>query len=177
MSAHHTPEVRLDSMGRVRRLRPLSERFAAKWVPNHDTGCHEWTGARMPSGHGQIALRGRRPVILAHRAAWLLAHGSIPPGMCVCHRCDNPRCVNVAHLFLGTQADNMADCRAKGRATLPPRMRGANHPRVKLTEDGVREIRVRLARGDRLTDIATDYGVVPTTIAWIRDGEHWRSVQ
>lgn len=63
--------------------------------------------------------------LIAHRIAWELTRGPIPAGLNVCHRCDNPRCVNPAHLFLGTQLDNVADAIAKGRLTGRPRKLGA----------------------------------------------------
>lgn len=75
--------------------------------------CHEWMGHRHRKGHGMRYHDGK--MRYAHRVAWELAHGPIPPGMCVCHRCDNPRCVRVEHLFLGTVADNNRDMFSKGR--------------------------------------------------------------
>lgn len=82
------------------------------------TGCWEWQGARRGTqggrlGYGQAIHEGK--AWGAHRLAWHLTQGDIPPGMCVCHMCDNPICINPAHLFLGTMADNMRDKRNKGR--------------------------------------------------------------
>lgn len=83
--------------------------------PHH---CWIWRGAvTAPMGYGNVKVDGRN--IGAHRRAWELAHGPIPEGMFVLHRCDNPPCVNPAHLFLGTHADNMADMKAKGRVRKP----------------------------------------------------------
>jgi HNH endonuclease len=77
-----------------------------------ESPCIEWTKFRL-RGYGLQKFRGKTR--LAHRVAWMLANGEIPDGLCVLHRCDNPPCVNVDHLFLGTHADNVADKMAKGR--------------------------------------------------------------
>src|SRR5687768_11109897 len=76
-------------------------------------GCWLWTARRNKLGHGMFAPDGR--MVLAHRFAWLSAHGAIPAGMLVCHHCDVPACVNPTHLFLGSHLDNMRDMYAKGR--------------------------------------------------------------
>lgn len=90
----------------------LVERFTVK-VDRQD-GCHEWKGARSGGGYGYMKVDGK--VVTAHRIAWLIHKGSIPHNMEVCHSCDNPGCVNVQHLWVGTHADNMKDMAGKGRA-------------------------------------------------------------
>ena len=79
-----------------------------------DSGCWEWTGCRLPTGYGHIGFYQNRNCG-THRVAWILTHGDIPKGLCVCHKCDNPPCINPDHLFLGTRADNVHDRDAKGR--------------------------------------------------------------
>src|ERR1043166_7633701 len=76
-------------------------------------GCWIWQGAKTTLGYGQVCINYK--LIYAHRLVWELTVGPIPKGMNVLHRCDNPPCVNPLHLFLGTQMDNVLDCRKKGR--------------------------------------------------------------
>jgi hypothetical protein len=78
-----------------------------------DSGCILWDGTRVSSGYGQISIANRMRRV--HRVVWELNRGPIPPGMSVCHRCDNPPCINLGHLFLGSHLDNMKDRDAKGR--------------------------------------------------------------
>jgi hypothetical protein len=90
----------------------LADRFARRLKENED-GCLEFQGCLAPNGYGQIWAFGR--VMGAHRAMWTLILGPVPDGLLVLHRCDNRKCCNVEHLFLGTAADNTADMLAKGR--------------------------------------------------------------
>jgi hypothetical protein len=95
---------------------PLAERLAARTVPG-ENGCQNIQGCKVgPNGYGQIMRDSKsRKLAYAHIVAWELAFGVIPTGQKVLHRCDNPRCVNASHLFLGTQADNVQDSIRKGR--------------------------------------------------------------
>lgn len=97
--------------------KPLADRFWAKVQKAGPDDCWPWLASRMPKGYGKLGIASTTPK-LAHRVSWELHYGPIPEGLFVCHRCDNPPCVNPAHLFLGTCTDNLRDMVAKGRFTL-----------------------------------------------------------
>lgn len=94
----------------------IEERFWSKVLMIPFSECWLWTGWHDADGYGKLAIPSpSRSQLLAHRVSWEIHHGPIPAGKCVLHRCDTPSCINPAHLFLGTQADNMRDMHAKGR--------------------------------------------------------------
>jgi hypothetical protein len=94
-------------------------------VAKTQEGCWEWQGRRGAKGYGVFVWDTGKPV-LAHRASYTIARGSIPAGLFVCHHCDNPKCVRPDHLFVGTNADNMKDGYTKGRVR-PPVGKGGWH--------------------------------------------------
>lgn len=97
----------------------LRDRFDDKWTPEPNTGCWLWLAAGGRGGYGVIKLPHSKKNSSAHRVAFELYVGPVPPGMCVLHRCDTRACVNPAHLFLGTYEDNAHDMIRKGRAIRP----------------------------------------------------------
>lgn len=92
-------------------------RFEQRYVTVPEAGCWLWIGRAKPKGYGRIGI-GRNKQFAAHRVSWELFRGEIPAGMCVCHKCDTPSCVNPDHLFLGTHADNAGDRQRKGRGAI-----------------------------------------------------------
>lgn len=144
---------------------------------SEDSDCWIWTGFRQkrPGGelsYGSISIDGR--AILAHRFSWLVAHGSLPP--VVCHRCDNVACVRPDHLFGGTQADNLADMRAKGRHYINKFKPGADHPQAKMTAEQVAEIRkLRADTGMSCAKIGQRFGLDGSTVHDIVTGRSWKA--
>lgn len=151
-------------------MKPLEQRLREKTDVRGESDCWLWRGHRHPSGHGQIG-RGRRAdgLTYTHIAAWEIASGrKVPPGMCVCHRCDNPPCVNPAHLFLGTKADNTNDMLAKGRHP-----HGEKASWAKLREKDVERIRAMRADGLTQREIADHLGVSRALVGLILQGKRW----
>ena len=134
--------------------------------------CWEWTATKDSDGYGRFRLRGKRTP--AHRFAWRIARGmeTVPEGLCVCHQCDNPGCVNPAHLFLGTQKENIQDSARKGRMA-HGRYPGEKNGQHKLKEGDVRDIRSRYADGVSQYILAREYGVGRTTVGFVVRRETW----
>ena len=133
-------------------------------------GCLEWQRDHLPSGYAVIGFQGKR--WLGHRLTYTLTRGPIPQGQIICHRCDNPSCVNPSHLFLGTHADNAADRDRKGRQPLGSARVGAI-----LHENVVPGIRHAYASGVSITEISRHYEVARETIRDLIRGKTWRHVQ
>ena len=130
-----------------------------------DDECWLWLG-RKKRGYGVLTLR-----LKAHRYSYEVAHGRIPDGLGVLHSCDNPACVNPAHLRLGTQRDNLADSIARGR--LP---RGEDRGNAKLSTQKVQAIREAYRSGTAPNDLAQLYGVSRRLIDMVVRRELWTHV-
>lgn len=145
-----------------------TERFWSR--TNKSDGCWLWIGRLNSHGYGTISASGKH--MLAHRYSYQINVGPIPDGLLVCHSCDNPRCVNPAHLFVGTQLQNMRDAKAKGRMVLPPRLSGDSNPITKLHHHDIQAIRLRWASGESQCSIARDYQVSDALISNLIRGKY-----
>lgn len=159
-------------MGLSTKKLPMIERLDRLSMPEPNSGCQLWLGMCHRGGYGY--LQDRTPAgqinLMAHRASWECHHGPIPPGLCVCHKCDVPCCINPGHLFLGTRTDNNKDRDAKGRTVL---VRGEQHGRHMLTVESVRLIR---ADTRRQSAIAEDHGITRSAVSAIKIRRTWRHV-
>lgn len=136
-------------------------------------GCWEFGGSLFDSGYGQIRFNGKKQK--AHRVAWQVWRGNIPDRMCICHICDNPKCINPAHLFLGTHLDNAEDKVNKGRST-KGMLVGENNPGAKLTAQEVATIKRRVLAGERQDALAKEFAVSQGEISNIKCGVVWAEV-
>lgn len=154
---------------------PTEQRFwnkVSKYSPN---GCWLWTAAISANGGYGLFWGFEHRGEVAHRAAWKLINGPIPDGMNLCHNCpggDNPACVNPAHLFLGTQSDNIQDCINKGRWN-PHKPLGETNQNHKLIETDIPVIRQLHAQGVTYRELGRRYGVSHHTIGAICRYEMW----
>lgn len=133
--------------------------------------CWEWNGGCYESGYGQVSVGGNRSK-QASRMAYLAWVGPLGADQSACHRCDNPPCMNPAHLFAGTHKENMEDCAKKNR-----NVHGERVPWSKLTEDDVRVIREAYATGQfSQSELAAAYGMSQTGIGYAIRGVSWARV-
>lgn len=147
--------------------RPLVIRFWEKVETG--SGCWLWRGTIKGGRYGVLNRGGKKDgQAYAHRVAWELTNGPIPPGMDVCHACDNPPCVRPDHLFVGTRADNMADMKRKGRHRF-----GEGHQTGRLTDAQAREILRRALAGEPPGNIGVEFGVSASHVENIRRGHRW----
>lgn len=164
------PRTGIRSVGRAGRPRhTLAEKLAARTI-KQPSGCWDVQGHALHSGHVHLSegspAKGDYKHVRAHVFAWEQANGRpVPSGMVVMHTCDNPRCVNPAHLSIGTQADNIHDSIRKGRYNC--------FGIQKLNADQVREIRVLIALGRLQKDIAKQFGIARNTVSGIARRKTW----
>lgn len=165
----------LDKRGKLRCLdckikferRPFLQRFWENVEKKELEDCWIWNGTSDGHGYGCIVYNSKN--ILAHRASWLLAHGDLPQGMSILHKCDVPLCVNPNHLFIGTQLDNMKDMAMKKRSTI-----GEKNPMSKITQEIANETRKRYLNGELMVDIANDYDISRVLVSYIINNKIWK---
>lgn len=145
-------------------MKTLLERMAEKIIQEPNSGCWIWSRGKDKDGYGKVKIDGRS--LRAHRVTWEYVNGPIPEGMLLCHRCDNPSCVNPDHLFLGCHKNNHEDRGAKGRTA-----RGERHGRAKLTVADVLSIR-ETKPGYQAA--AERFGIGKTHYHRILRGQAWR---
>lgn len=139
----------------------LMESLMKRIKINNVNGCWEIKGYLDKDGYGEVS--GKR----AHRLSYELFVEEIPPNMSVCHKCDNPRCCNPEHLFVGTQKDNISDMIRKNRK---PSRKGEKNTQNKLTEHQVLAI---YNSNETQRSIASKYGIDQSTVSYIKIGKLW----
>lgn len=161
------------------------QRFWSKVNRGGPDECWEWRAARDKNGYGFFKLY---PLMLkAHRVSWEYRHGPIPKGLFVLHRCDNPPCVNPAHLFLGTARDNSRDMFSKGRGITGDQSWTRQRPEsvpygqrvgtAKLRDVDIPIVRGLLSSGISQTEIGRRFGVSQRAISFIKRGVRWNHVK
>lgn len=141
-----------------------------KFIIRNEKGCWDWKGCCPKNpGYGQFRYGMKRE--RAHRASWIIHFGPIPKGMFVCHTCDNKKCSNPDHLFLGTCKDNNLD--AIKKKILPFGQKGSENHRAKLKEQDVLTIRMMLDQGYSQQKIADKYNVSRSLIGFIKNKKLW----
>jgi len=130
---------------------------------NKRSGCWEWQLSTYVKGYGQLSVQGDK--WLAHRYSFFIFVGEIPKGLCVCHTCDNPSCVNPEHLWLGTYKENTEDMIKKGRHSFYLNKTGERHPFSKITDREAIEICNLVNLGNSHISVANMFGLSRTHVS------------
>jgi hypothetical protein len=150
----------------LHKTKSLEVKLLRYWTS--ESGCHEWALSRDKDGYGLTTIDGRQEK--AHRAAWVFHNGPIPNKMWVLHRCDNPSCINVSHLFLGTNQDNVDDMQRKGRG-----VQGHRNGQARLTPEAVMEMR-RLSTDYSTRELAYIFSIGLTAARDAVTRRTWRHI-
>ena len=154
----------------------LKERFDKSYIVNKATGCWEWDCQLFSTGYGKIEYNdeiGKRKCTPAHRLSYRLYKGEIKDALQVCHKCDNRKCVNPEHLWLGTQKENTDDMVKKGRGN---KASGEKNGMSKLTLENVKEIKNMLMKNITYQEIANMFHVSKSCINDIKSKRRWKYV-
>ncbi len=148
----------------------VENRFWSKVLTGNEDECWEWQSCLVCKGYGGFKYKGKQ--VRAHRFSYELNKGPIENGLFVCHKCDNPKCVNPSHLFLGTNLENMKDKTNKGRAA-----KGEKQHLAKLTEKQVVEIRQKYAtKNYTQSQLGREYNVDYKSICYIINRITWKHI-
>ena len=148
--------------------------FFSKSKLDAGTGCLEWQRCLDKDGYGKLVFKGKS--YQAHRFSWIVTYGDIPEGQCVCHKCDNPRCINPDHLFLGTHSENIQDAVDKKRM-VPCFQYRPKRTNTKLDVSQIAEIR-KLYAEKQLShrQLAKMFGVCRSNIHYILSKKYWEEI-
>lgn len=146
------------------------KKYFEKYVIRQE-GCWDWKGIIEHTGYAKLGIR---PPIKAHRASWIIYRGDIPLNMCICHTCDNRKCTNPEHLWLGTHKENIQDKIKKGRTNAP---KGTRARHAILNDEKVKEIKIMLQNGLTCSEIGRQYKVSRKIISRIKNNETWKHVE
>ncbi|MES2287440.1 MAG: HNH endonuclease signature motif containing protein [Bacteroidota bacterium] len=157
-------------------------RFNSKYKINPDSGCWEWTGGLKSSSdplnqYGKFSIglesNNSKRMVYAHRASYTIFKGEITNGLWVLHNCDNPKCVNPDHLFLGTRQDNVDDRERKGRNRI---LYGEQRYNTKLTNHTVANIKFDINKGLTKKEILKKHNLSPVIYKDIKAGKTWKQI-
>lgn len=140
-----------------------TDTILSKVYKNEHSGCWEWQGSKNNEGYGQVSYQGK--IHLVHRLTYELIIGRIESDMYVCHKCDNPKCCNPAHLFIGTPRDNQIDCRLKNR-----------NPTSKINYNNALKIKRLFNDGYSRKEISQQYSISYQQVCRIINGKYWNYV-
>lgn len=179
MTFTYSVKVRKDGIPRIGRDARTLEEVRDHLLKNRNivirslkTPCWEWTGLKGKSGYGAVFFRGK--IWRTHRLSWFIKHGKIPDKIEICHDCDNPPCLNPAHLFMGTHLENMQNAKHKKRLVSH---QGEDHGCSKLNEKQVTEIRSRyVANTNSVHILAKEFKVSKSTILLIATNRIWKHI-
>lgn len=154
----------------------MIKKIGDRYIINKETGCWEWTGGMRPNGYGVVVLgiKYLPASIRAHRFSWMAFNGEIPDGLFVLHKCDNRKCINPNHLFLGTHKDNAEDRERKGRDNRPF---GEAVYSAKITNDIAAYIKYDIQNKMSRSDVLKKYGIRIPMYQSFKQNRAWKKVK